>query len=464
MADTTTSNVSHSINEEENNETIQELINKLLHHRQAYQLKEADQLKKLLFHRHSIQIFYRRNGSIGWRYICNDAKEQINNNALSHRDCGKRVVWSLVVGKGPCCGETDNAATHPLCGGCRQDDNHHDDGVPIFIVTVDTPYYRGRLAETMEHLSNPSNSSFRTTDDVDVTRRFYPIHVIDLLILEEHQSLGTNRILYEGWRRILLPKILSDGDGGDKRSKRLILVGEDDVRLAASPSFIEKVCLEAFDSNPDLHILSLGHGYSPAKLSRRQRSHARAGQQEEEEEQQQQEQSESSWKDVNDEDDRQPSIMFHARTSSCPILDHLERGKGIHGTTLMAIRYPEGVTSLMETMESIPLRKRGTMCDQQIDYKRRRKNEILLHLNNSLFSPTHFVLLDEPGHFDQFLFHSKLHNLAIAVSDPPLVGWAEVTYTLTSNGSGNRRRGGGRLEQLPHVTNFDVKWVRRYLM
>ena len=65
------------------------------------------------------------------------------------------------------------------------------------------------------------------------------------------------------------------------------------------------------------------------------------------------------------------------------------------------------------------------------------------------------------GHFDQFLFHSTLHSLGIAVSDPPLVGWAEVTHTLTGTGSGNRRGGGGRFEQLPQVTSLNVNWVRR---
>jgi len=57
----------------------------------------------------------------------------------------------------------------------------------------------------------------------------------------------------------------------------------------------------------------------------------------------------------------------------------------------------------------------------------------------------------------------SLHNLPIAVSDPPLVGWAEVSHTLTGTGSGNRKRGGGRFEQLPD-TSHDVKWVRRNLI
>jgi hypothetical protein len=201
-----------------------------------------------------------------------------------------------------------------------------DDGVPFIIATVDTPTYRSRLAETLDHLSLTPNN------DADDTRRFHPIDVVDLLILEQHRSIGTNRILYEGWRQILLPKVLNEGS-----NKRMILVGEDDIRLVASPSFIEKVCLEVFDSNPDLHVLSLGHAYSPAKPKK-----PTCDQQEESE----------LLDDVTD-DDSEPSVC------GTPILEHLKRGKGIHATTLLAVRYPEGVKSLLETLESVPLRKRG---------------------------------------------------------------------------------------------------------
>ncbi|KAL7496614.1 hypothetical protein ACHAWT_009290 [Skeletonema menzelii] len=354
---------------------IERIIEQLFHHRKAKEVKEADQLKKKLLDQYSVQVFYRRNGSIGWRFICSEAKEKVN--ALSHRDKGKRVVWSLV--------STDVDAPLSSSNGVQCD------GVPLIIVTVDTPTYRSRLAETLEHLALPPN------DDED-TNRFQPIDIVDLLILEEHRSIGTNRILYEGWRQVLLPKILNEGS-----SKRMILVGEDDIRLVASPSFIEKVCLEVFDSNPDLHVLSLGHAYAPSKPKRQSCA---------------QQQESESLNDVNNDRNSEVSVT--------PILEHLNRGKGIHATTLLAIRYPEGVKSLLDTLEYVPLRKRG--------------------------------------HLDQFLFHSTLHSLSIAVSDPPLVGWAEVTHTLTGTGSGNRRRGGGRFEQLPQVTSLEVKWVRRNLL
>jgi len=294
-----------SVHHDENE--IKGIIDQLFHHRKAQQVKEADQLKKLLLDKYSVQVFYRRDGSIGWRFICSETKEQVN--ALSHRDSGASPSYS--------------SSRDFQC-----------DGVPLHIATVDTPYYRSRLAETLDHLSLPSN--------VEDNTRFHPINVVDLLILEEHRSIGTNRILYEGWRQILLPKILNEGS-----SKRMVLVGEDDIRLVSSPSFIEKVCLEVFDSNPDLHILSLGHAYAPAKPSKGQIFQQTRAQPLES----------KLLNQINDDDDdSEPTVC---RTSTSTLLEHLERGKGMHATTLMAIRYPEGVKSLLETLEAVPMRKRG---------------------------------------------------------------------------------------------------------
>jgi len=140
-----------------------------------------------------------------------------------------------------------------------------------------------------------------------------------------------------------------------------------------------------FHANPDLHILSLGHSYTPAKPSRRQRQWAKKQQQSE---------------FLNGSNSM-------STQSSSPLLKHLYSGKGLYGATLLALRHPEGTKSLLEATEAMSIGKRG--------------------------------------HFDQFLFHSTLHNLDIAFSDPPLGGWAEVSETLTSVGSGCRRNGGGWL-------------------
>ena len=100
--------------------------------------------------------------------------------------------------------------------------------------------------------------------------------------------------------------------------------------------------------------------------------------------------------------------------------DVLKNGKP-HGATLIALRHPEGTQALLNSMEAIP---RGKRC-----------------------------------HFDQFIF-SQLNNVDIAFSDPALVGWAEVSETLTSVGAGCRRNGRGRLGHIPTVSN-EIKWVRR---
>jgi hypothetical protein len=66
------------------------------------------------------------------------------------------------------------------------------------------------------------------------------------------------------------------------------------------------------------------------------------------------------------------------------------------------------------------------------------------------------------SHFDQFLFHSTQHEVEIALSDPPLAGWAEVEETLNSVGSGYRREGGGRLGYFPDYNEFGgIRWIRR---
>ena len=68
------------VNDDENE--IKQIIDQLFHHRKAKEVKEADQLKKKLLDQYSVQVFYRRNGSIGWRFICSETKEKVN--ALSH--------------------------------------------------------------------------------------------------------------------------------------------------------------------------------------------------------------------------------------------------------------------------------------------------------------------------------------------------------------------------------------------
>jgi len=360
-------------NRDNENQVISSIVDELLQFRTERRVKDADNLKRILLSKHSVQVFYRRDGTIGWSKVREDAKST-----------SKRVVWSLVDV------ETDPwRAMTPLPIECRE--------IPLIVVTVDSPYYRTRLADTIDHLSKASFEDGTS---------FKPIKTVDMLNLSEHPLAGANRIVFEGWRQILLPIFTRPKIFNDDHS--IILIAEDDFRLGnVSPGTINKICSAMFDANPGIHMLSLGHSYAPAKPSRRQRRRAKR-------QQHTSDPSSTCVSDMGAEDVPPSSLLWHVNS-----------GKGLHGSTLLALRNSMCAKLLLNAMEEIPMGKR---C-----------------------------------HFDQFLFHSTLHNIGIAFSDPPLVGWAEVSETLTSVGAGSRRHGGGRLEHLPDDLCNDIKWVRRRL-
>ena len=341
----------------DNENEVESIIKDLLQLRRERRVKEADILKHKLLDEHSVQVFYQRCGDIAWRKVDKD-------NLPSE----KRVVWSVVEVR-------NDVHNRPLPSECKD--------IPLIIATANTPHYRSRLAETMNYLSI---ASFE-----DGT--YFKPKPMDLLNLSDHPSIGANRVLFEGWRQILLPTLLSSPEVTTDDTN-IILIGEDDIRLGdISPGRMRELCSAVFDSNPDIHVLSLGHAYALAKPSRRQRRWAK-------------------------KQNEQSSMPMPTSLYSL-----LQQGKKIHATTLIALRHPEGTKALLDAMQ---------------------------------------IGLKKTLHFDQFLFHSTLHNLDIAVSEPPLVGWAEVTETLSSVGSGSRRMGGGRKQQLPPKAAIDdVQWLRR---
>lgn len=281
---------------------------------------------------------------------------------------------------------------------------------PLVIATVDTPQYRSRLSTTLRHLSsstpaNPGNDS----------SRFHPIQTINMLPLDEYPSVGVNRIVFEGWRQILLPSILQRWESITAQDENkaatppcpIVFIAEDDVRLFSyNASEIIGICTRVLlrEENAELQILSLGHGYAAKKQSRRQRRRAKRG-------------VESCHTEKGNK-----SELHHQSKEESSLLKHLQLGGKIHGLTFLALRLPTGVESLLDAMERIPYGKRS--------------------------------------HLDQFLFHTD-HGIPMAFSDPPLVGWAEVEETLTSVGSGCRRNGGGRKEFCPaNRRNCDnVQWI-----
>lgn len=115
-------------------------------------------------------------------------------------------MWSIVDTK-------DGHNDEPLPSQCRD--------APLVIASANTPYYRCRLAETMGDLSQ---TSFEDGSN------FIPIKTIDMLDLSKRPSIGLNRIVFEGWRQIMLPTI-SHLEFTSVDDQSMILVSEDDLRL-----------------------------------------------------------------------------------------------------------------------------------------------------------------------------------------------------------------------------------------
>ncbi|KAL3784931.1 hypothetical protein HJC23_000016 [Cyclotella cryptica] len=356
--------------------TVQETIQQISQLKREKRWKEADRLKTILLQNYSIQIFSRKDGTVGWA-----ALEE------SDKPPTRTITWSLLD-------KSDESSSS--ISSCTD--------VPLIIATVNLPHYRSRLAETLDCLPSPQKG--------DGTR-FHPIHCIDMLRLVDCPTIGVNRIVFEGWRQILLPTIMSMFERTSSSDRgSIVFVAEDDVRLCShSPGKIREVCTNVFRDNPELQILSLGYRYATKKPSRRQRRRAKRV------------------SGVLSDDFKSNSVEMSCdsgKSTGCKstLLNHLKSGGGIHGATFLAIRYPNGVTALLDAMEKIAFGKRS--------------------------------------HFDQLLFHSTLHDIEIALSVPPLAGWAEVEETLTSVGSGYRREGGGRLGYCPFYDLDDgIHWIRR---
>ena len=339
---------------------IQTTIEQISQLKREKQYKEADRLKVVLMQKHCIQVFCRKDGTIGYAEIDEENQPIVKN-----------IVWSLLK-------KIDN----PFL-------NRSGTNAPLFIATVNLPHYRARLAKTLDCISCSRQDG----------TRFDPVECIDMLPLDDYPSIGVNRIVFEGWRQILLPKIIKryETSAWNCNKESIVFIAEDDIRLfSKSYGRICNVCTNVFGENQDLDILSLGHLHATKKASRRQRRRAKR-------------------------DGNCTEVLY----SKSPMLQHLSNGGKVHGSTFLALRYPRGVKALLNSMESVPLGKRG--------------------------------------HFDQFLFHSTDQELGIAFSDPPLAGWAEVEETLTAVGSGFRREGGGRLEN--HVNSEqilgEINWIRR---
>jgi len=156
-----------------------------------------------------------------------------------------------------------------------------DDGGPLFVVTVDTPHYRSRLAKTLSHITVPC----------------FPIPLYDL---STEPTLSCRTVLYAGWRDILLPSLQKQMDraadttdttgttgttgttcttgtgraavemtgtiGAGIGADGFVLIAEDDIRFCPGVGIdcIRKICKVIFaadDTEVPLHTLTL-HCYT----------------------------------------------------------------------------------------------------------------------------------------------------------------------------------------------------------
>lgn len=377
----------------------EEEINALVTHRSKLKSEgkwnEADHIQQLLRENGVIVLDYKDKTS-EWKWL-----EQQGTKHKTEKE--RSITWSKLEGL------ANNSREQPP-----------PTSVPFIICTVDTPHYRKRYEETVscwnEWRQKCSCGSHSTSSNNgnDSCHAIQPPNPCWMLTLEEHPSIGVRKIVMEGWRRNLLPKLLKENysynisktNNDTEDHHYFVFVAEDDVRCSEQITSCQlvNICSRVFSNHPHLDVLSLGH----------------------------------AWKELCN-----TKKSFSAEDKD--LWNRIQRGKGaagIHGATLFAIRYPRGVQFLQTVLETAATKKQTT-------------------------------------HLDQFLFHSNCHDLSIALSDPPLVGWADVDVTLTKSPSGHRRLGGGRSQFLPTVaqardqtmdleavqagTNFFPVWVERKL-
>ena len=266
--------------------------------------------------------------------------------------------------------------------------------IPLVLLTVDNPIYRVRCEHTIHHLDQWRRNCSCCTQGEHNQCRAFEVHSCDMLNLEKHPAWGVKRIVFDGWRKVFLPKLIQDHSSSEP-PVRFVLAAEDDIRVPdhLSSCQLVRICEEAFQRFPTMDVLSMGH----------------------------------SWKAIQKKNKRTPKDEINSN-----LLHYLQetKGAGVHGATLFALRFPEGVKRLLEALNRTAAERKQT-------------------------------------HFDQFLFYSVFHDLKVALCDPPLVGWAEVDHTLTKTSSGYRRQGGGRWGFLPTGAlgeERDLVWIERVLV
>ena len=227
-----------------------------------------------------------------------------------------------------------------------------------FVATVDNERYRARCAETVEHLRAAGFARVTPVPLLDVARAPY----------------GNIKILMAGWREVLLPRLAraAAAAGGDG----FVLVAEDDARLApgATASDVAAAATSAFGAARGAGLVSLGHAWSWGGGATKAEA-ARAA---------------------------------SATGAALGLAQHLGAGRGVHATTLLALR-TRAIPALQREMASARL-----------------------------------------THLDRWLFCGQT-AAGVMLRDPPLVGWAEVDFTLNHDRSCYHAGGGRAAGAAPEV-------------
>lgn len=290
--------------------------------------------------------------------------------------------------------------------------------IPFLLATVDNPHYRSRCEETIQQLQNwqagddsGGCSSSATTTTTTSSPHCFEFQPCTLLDIHDCPSIGVKKILYEGWRQKLIPQLIQLLETYSAAADPLPTANDADND--STPNNFLLVGEDDIRIPSDLDARTLRDICHNAFRSHSDLDLLSLG---------------HSWKALSNQKKRQADPTTSA--SLFQFLSENKEGAGVHASTLFAIRIPDGVHRLQTALEVAAKKKKQT-------------------------------------HLDQFLFYSIYHDLNLALSDPPLVGWAEVEVTLTKSGSGHRRRGGGRFGSLPPTVPSvadHITWVRRALV
>ena len=291
-------------------------IEALLTHRAEYkrlaQWDAAEEIKRKLWKVYKVKIIDYDDTPSSWVPIQTKPKK-----------VPRSVEWSKVVWERTTLGKGDTTSSSL---GTMGKNHQNTRTIKLVVCTVDSPTYRDRFQDTISHLDESRICNCSCSDHQGVCRCLHlepePCLMLDAT---KHPLLGIKKIVFEGWRTILLPKLLAQYKEG-RLDDGFVLVAEDDIRFPphASYNLMHNECSAVFAANPDIDILSLGH----------------------------------SWKD------------FCKGNPAANLLHQLQKcngpAPGVHGATLFALRVPEGVERLSATLERAHSAKKHTHLDQYI--------------------------------------------------------------------------------------------------